>query len=94
MLFNEIVLTFYVDVVFVFHQVHQPGVQRVSDRGSRPIVKGNVLDGRELRPAKQARDFEQLSNSTDISTGLTPRQLHFKMHTGGTHSKMPFELQV
>jgi len=76
---NEIVLAFYVDVVFVFHLLHQPRSQRVSARGSGPIVEGSILDGRELWPAIKARDFKQLSNSTDRATGsTTPCQSHFQ----------------
>jgi len=46
-LLNEIVLAFYVDVVTIFHQLHQLWSQRVGDRGSVPIVEGNILNGRE-----------------------------------------------
>jgi hypothetical protein len=64
--------------VFVFHQLHQLRFQRVGAGGSGPIVEGNILDGRELWLAKEARDFEQLSNSANRAIGSTPRQLDFK----------------
>ncbi len=47
-LLNEIVLAFYVDVVTIFHQLHQPWSQRVGERrGSVPIFEGSILNGRE-----------------------------------------------
>lgn len=77
-LFNEIVLTFNSDVEFVFHQLHQARFQRVGARASRPSVEGIILDGRELWPTIEARNIEQLSNSTNRTTGSTACQLNFK----------------